>query len=439
MKHDNINLLKKILIMVGIVSLMSSFSYKSINDIRGLYIDGTYNNYRLKTYIYIKKIYGTNEKYRISWSNKSEAIANREGRRLICTAGEYKIIFRFSPDYRRITTIINNNKIEYEKKDNIKHILYSFYSDRPYEIDYTLRKGLTVKRINPNAHGDIIILGIDEETIVDFAQKKIYWPFSKKIHSRFINFVTTGKPSVIYMDLLFLNNKKENHIFSRSLNSSGLVVLPMVIEKYSTYIPKKYSYLKRLHHSKRFRINNIINNQNILLPPSVMQLKSNAFFAPRMIVPDEDHSVRKIPLVISTNNGTYPSAFLAIVMKYYQISLKNIVIKKGKYIKLRNIKHKTKKRAIRIPIDEKYNMYINYIGGSGSFTTFPYHYFNQQGSVNKDNTSLKGKIFLTGAIAQTGIARDIHQTPWRKKMFSIEIIANAINTIITQKFVTPEK
>jgi adenylate cyclase len=137
------------------------------------------------------------------------------------------------------------------------------------------------------------------------------------------------------------------------------------------------------------------------------------------------------------NGYYYPSIDLILVMHYYGIGKDDLEIKMGKYIKLKNVPPEkmakpNEDREITIPIDKAGFMDINFIGGQQSYLWYPYYYFHKDGKIN--NKSFENKIVLVAAYTSTGIARDVHKSPYGD-LFGIEHHANALNTILNQDFI----
>jgi adenylate cyclase len=144
-----------------------------------------------------------------------------------------------------------------------------------------------------------------------------------------------------------------------------------------------------------------------------------------------------MPLVAKYNGWYYPNIDLVLAMNYYGIGPENVEIKMGRYIKLKNLPREKMARPneageIIIPIDSHGLMNINYIGGTNSFQSIPYTYFVRDGSM-EGNDSLAGKIVMVAAYSVTGIATDIHKSPYGAT-YGIEHHANALNTILNQDF-----
>ena len=101
---------------------------------------------------------------------------------------------------------------------------------------------------------------------------------------------------------------------------------------------------------------------------------------------------------------------------------------------------------IRIPIDEQGKMLINYMGPSSSadpkgYKTFPVRSFSGYASNPPSidpqtwprTKAVGNKILMVGAFAR-GIAEDEKPTPYGM-MYGVEIHANALNTILMNKFI----
>jgi CHASE2 domain-containing sensor protein len=54
---------------------------------------------------------------------------------------------------------------------------------------------------------DIIIVGIDENTLREFDSKGIQWPFDWRVHAKVTDYLTTGNPLAIFFDIVFLEHK----------------------------------------------------------------------------------------------------------------------------------------------------------------------------------------------------------------------------------------
>ncbi|HOJ28100.1 MAG TPA: adenylate/guanylate cyclase domain-containing protein [Spirochaetota bacterium] len=318
---------------------------------------------------------------------------------------------------------------------------FRFYLRDPSEKAVKLQEGVRMSRKNPRSRDDIIILGIDENTIREFDNEGIKWPFPWNYHTKFTRYVGSGEPKAMFFDIMFLDHKPYEEEFAKAIKEANCVFLDYPFE--TEEIDVKYTDIE-----ERMRILDIysfpVDPQDNSVPwveeavpptPLLSQAAIGLGFA--NIRPDADHVNRKVPLVIKYKGRYYPSIDLLIVMHYYGITKKDITISMGNYIKLSNIPRDkmakpTPDNSITIPIDDEGFMDINFIGGPGSFTHYPYYYFCRDGKIQ--NTSLKDKIILVAAYASTGISTDIHKSPYGD-LFGIEHHANALNTILNQDFI----
>ncbi len=326
---------------------------------------------------------------------------------------------------------------------------YMFYIRDPSEyidpaaVKEKLPKGIEERKPNTKARKDIIILGIDESTIRYFSDKGIQWPFTWNIHARFTRYVGSGKPLAVLYDIMFLDHKKYEHTLGGAIKDAKTVFLDYPFEL--AHIEKDYddqderlAILNRL----RFPVNpHESSNQHVAEPVPPTPLLSNSAMGIGFanVFPGPDRIVRSMPLILKWHGWYYPNIDLVVVMHYYGIGERDVEIKWGSYIKLKNLppkkmKRPNKEREITIPIDDNGFMNVNYIGGFGSFEHYSYRYFCRRGNMAAEkNASLKGKIILVAAYAATGIATDEKPSPYGAT-FGIDHHANTLNTILNQDF-----
>jgi adenylate cyclase len=295
---------------------------------------------------------------------------------------------------------------------------------------------------NQRANDDIVILGIDGDTLTNFANdEKIEWPFPWTTHAKFTNFVASGNPSAIMFDIMFESYKKGQDELAKAIGKSNRTYLDY--QFYTEEVDQKYSdQAERLDvlNKVRFKMNpDDTRHQWVddVLPPNPLIANSAKGIGFANVKPDRDTVVRKMPLVIKYKDYYYPNIDLVVLMHYFGITPDDVEIKMGQYIKLKNIpaekmKKPNPEKTITIPIDEDGFMAVNFIGMTGSYQHFSYFYYNRDGTMGA-NTSLKDKIVLVAAYT-TGMASDVHKSPYGD-MFGIEVHANALNTILNQDFI----
>jgi adenylate cyclase len=318
---------------------------------------------------------------------------------------------------------------------------FRFAMRNPELNSKSVELGITTQEKNPLASEDIVILTIDEETVRYFGEGGITWPYPWEVHSTFVDFVSSGDPNSILIDIMFLDHKQGESILADSLKKSGRVFTNYPFEEVE-YKKKFEDYDERLALMNQETLPVPQNGSlpdlfNEINPPTPLIISSAAGVGFANVFSDGDEVVRRSPLVINYKDQYYPSITLRVVMNYYGITANDVEINPGNYIRLQNIpndrqKGNLKSDSITIPIDANGQMYINYVGIHGSFQSFPYFYFYSDGTL-EGNDSLKDKILLTGIYSIKGVAKDEKMTPLGP-MFGIEKLAHEINTIINQSF-----
>ncbi len=320
---------------------------------------------------------------------------------------------------------------------------FMFFLRDPAEKSQVIQKGAELRLPNKRARKDIIIIGIDERTIRHFSDQGIQWPFPWDIHAKFISYVGSGKPLAILFDVMFLDHKDDEDKLAAAIKKAGNVFLDFPFE--TQRVDKEYNDQdKRITYMERIRFpadpsDNTPHMVEEAVPPTPDLSRAARGIGFANIFPGADNIIRTMPLLIKWNGWYYPNIDLLVVMQYYGIGPKDVEIKWGKHIKLKNLpagKMARPNRAgeIVIPIDKRGFMDVNFIGGFGSFEHYPYSYFHRDGDMLKENnTSLKDKIVLVAAYAATGIATDEKQSPYGA-IYGIEHHANTLNTILNQSF-----
>lgn len=318
---------------------------------------------------------------------------------------------------------------------------FRFYLRDPSQKSVKLQDGVRLNKKNPRARDEIIITGIDENTFHEFDNMGIKWPYPWKYHAKFTKYVASGKPRAILFDIMFIDHKDGEKELASAIKDAGNVFLDYPFE--NNEVDVQYNDLDTrlsLLNKVRFPVDPSDNSDELVkgvTPPLPELIKSAKGIGFANVFQDRDGINRTVPLLIKYKGWYYPNIDLAIILDFYGIGWKDVEIKIGEYIKLKNIPVEkmakpNREREIKIPIDSNGFMDVNFIGGSGSFNHYSYYYFVNDGTM-EGNDSLKDKIVLVAAYAVTGVATDEKKSPYGPA-FGIEHHANAINTILTQDF-----
>jgi adenylate cyclase len=154
---------------------------------------------------------------------------------------------------------------------------------------------------------------------------------------------------------------------------------------------------------------------------------------------DPDGVLRRVPLLVKCEGGFYPSLPFRLVCDYLGVGPDRITIKPGKYIWLQGAKIPGRPpRDLRIPIDDRGEMIINFIGPWGAMR----HYnFAQVLAASDDRDTfamwkqeLSGKVAVVSDVS-TG-ATDIGAVPVDINFPLSGLHANVIQTILSGNFLS---
>jgi adenylate cyclase len=246
---------------------------------------------------------------------------------------------------------------------------------------------------------NIVIVAIDDESLAEHGRWS-EWP--RSLHAQAINNLAEAGAMVIGYDVLFADESSDDPMLAQAMADAGNVVLAVAGDRPVSSFPE-------------------VTFQNVLLPTSTLE-DASAAEGHGNVVPDGDGVMRRIPLVIKDAEGeSYPALVVASLYTHFSKTLPSDYQTQDGVIRLldRNI-----------PVDSTSSMRINYVGAPGSFSQLSYADVIE-GNFNPE--LVKFKIVLVGMTA-TG-EPDSWVTPISaEKMYGVEIHANAMDTILRQRF-----
>lgn len=326
---------------------------------------------------------------------------------------------------------------------------YNFYLSDPGIRELEVADDTTTRETNRRASKSILILGIDNPTLTYLNDNGTRWPFPAGVYSRFIECLSAMKAGTVYLDIPLdeMNNISE---LSQSMKKAGNVAIKYTFNEKSGFSAAPDGSNSAMENLKNTRWSSGTETgkddfdiSNILEPafPHESIIKAAAIMGHELLTPDSGGTLKKIPLVMKRGAYYYPSLALAVCMRFFRITMKDVEIHPGKFIILKNIPaSKLQKREegdrIEIPIDKNGFYRINYIGGAGTFESYSFSFFHRETcNENNDNNSLEGKIVLSGVYRTKKITGDIGATPLGS-MNHVEIEAQVINNIIMRDFIS---
>ena len=292
--------------------------------------------------------------------------------------------------------------------DNLENsaVDFRFIMREPFKETKKLSEKVTKLRKNPKARDDIVIVAIDEETIITMNQDfGIRWPFPWDLHKVITNYIAGDNPVAIFFDIMFIDTFDEklftNYKGVNSVNMGSFQSLPYNDMKsvynrvfYHWFAAQEKEFAKVMKKAdcvfldypfeveeSIIKYKDIDERVNILsqtafpvtetdipqgdcaeqkgrdprcpwvrevTPPTPQLIKAARGVGYANVRPDPDSINRKLPLVIKYRNKDkyyyYPSIDLVLVMKYYGITKKDVEIVMGKYVKLKNLDPKKMKK-----------------------------------------------------------------------------------------------
>ncbi len=280
-------------------------------------------------------------------------------------------------------------------------ILSSFGVAKRIELatfDWRFRgKQISGQTLNPSKK--IVIVAIDEKSAASLNPKI---PTPRNYLSEIINFLSEADAKLIVLDVLLDSptSPTADAALEDAIKKAGNVILPCELTG------ENFDRIKTLYGS-------FAENAAVVGFANVSQ--------------DVDNYIRRIPLLRqSAEAGITLSLPVAIYAKYCELDVR-------KQIAVKDI-------LSDIPADRYESIFINFAGEAGTFALYPSLLFFTE--LKPPSIFFKDKIVLIGATHKD--TRDSYLlTPfystWReptpKYMPGVEIIANALNTLINRSFI----
>lgn len=284
----------------------------------------------------------------------------------------------------------------------------------------------------------------NQETIIDSVNTQLQPlyenPPDKNISAGQYNERVSEIGKGIYDDILRTSDVDAK--FSGALKASKNVFLPIDFPKEQTDNPETAStddfiikYLPDQHNS-------IPHESNIKMPV----IKNARGFGFVGVEPDEDGILRRASLFREYNQALYPQLALRTACDFLNIQPDKISITPGQFVEI--IKDN---KSIRIPIDQKGRVLINWAGNSDTqwedvFEHIPYSFITEETLGNKEANpqlwetnmkkvalKIKGRICLVGMVA-TGTT-DLKPVPVNTLLPGVMMHSNLINMMLTNNFI----
>ncbi|MBI5006458.1 MAG: adenylate/guanylate cyclase domain-containing protein [Nitrosomonadales bacterium] len=278
---------------------------------------------------------------------------------------------------------------------SIFSVLFLYYTQNSFleafeEKTYDLRFKVLRGPLEPDPN--IAIITIDDKSIAALGR----YPWSRDNYARLIDRLAAAEAKAVMFDVFFpeRENAKNDQLFAAATKRAGNVVLAVAF-----------------NFDKEGRVTTITRT----LP----EIERGAIGVGHINqMPDDDGVIRRIPLLLGAEGQQIFS--LGLVAAKLALDEKNIT--PGDFEIVLGER--------RIPVDEEYRMWLNFVGGPGAY---PYYSFIDVVSGRVPAKELKGKMLFVGATA-LGVY-DMRVTPFHKNTPGVELHATVADNIISQRYI----
>jgi len=250
---------------------------------------------------------------------------------------------------------------------------------------------------------NIVIAAIDDASLEEYG-KWSDWP--RSLHAQAIENLDDAKARVIGFDVLFSDESPDDAEFAQAIADAGNVVLAVTGSQQVSSPNQELTYSEVLHPEAS------------LENASVATGHTHIFIGGGGVV-------REMPMEVKDIEGdSYPALTLSVLYTHFGLEPPSDFDVENGAIFVLDDRY--------IPVDDAKSMRINYAGPPGTYTQISYADIID-GSFDPELVKLK--IVLVGMTA-TG-EPDAWVTPISPtKMYGVEIHANALDTILNQRFIT---
>ena len=257
----------------------------------------------------------------------------------------------------------------------------------------------------------VVLIDIGEDTIKALGR----WPFDRANHAFLVKALSEAGAKFIIFDIFFSEPQEHDGEFEAAVRKAGNVYLPFVLEVDSRKrfsVPTASAYIAK--ELERFEV----------VAKGMGHIN---------IIPDQDGKYRRVPLYIKHEEIFYPYVSFLAGCDYLGIDQKDITVSPGRHISL--------SRGLKIPLDERSSMMINFSGMWG--TTYKhYSYIDILQSYLAplsgqkpilDLSLFKDKICIIGLTAAG--TSDLHPNPFETLYPAVGIHAEVLNSILNKSFI----
>lgn len=257
----------------------------------------------------------------------------------------------------------------------------------------------------------LALIEIGDDTIEEFGR----FPFDRSYHAILIKALSEAGAKAVVFDFFFSETQPDDEEMLYAMRDAKNVYIPYVLQLDTAKPGKLYS-------ASGYVAKNIRDFE--LLAAGSGHIN---------IIPDRDGKFRRIPLCVQNEDKLSPFLSFLVACDSLNLTQNDIEVSPGKFLKCGP--------RLRVPLDERSNMIVNYSGKWGT----AYKHYSYRDIVQSylagmtgqqpilDLSVFRDKICVVGLTA-TGTV-DLHPNPFENLYPAVGIHIEVLNSFLTGKFV----
>ncbi len=316
------------------------------------------------------------------------------------------------------------------------------WEDKTLDIRFGLRQAIPT---DPR----IVLIDCDDTSVATLGR----WPWDRAVHALMVEILTHAGAKAIAFDVVFSVPSADSDLrLMKAMADSQGVYLPIGVELFPSGVGNSSGHAQV--HGQSVLANTLgtaglpwkagPDSEKLLAAGRVFMPEADLAAAARGLGHiasnrDPDGVIRRVPLVVRVQDRLLPAFSLRVAMGAFDVPSDQVSIVPGRYVELRGVNGHAG-RLVRIPIDERGQMLINYTG-PWTETFLPHYGFSSVLALaatpegrREIEARFKGATVLVLATA-TGF--DLKAVPLGGAAPGGLVHANALNTIFTERWLRP--
>jgi len=318
------------------------------------------------------------------------------------------------------------------------------WEDKTLDIRFGLRQAIPT---DPR----IVLIDCDDTSVATLGR----WPWDRAVHALMVEILTHAGAKAIAFDVVFSVPSADSDLrFMNAMAESQGVYLPIGVD----LLPSGAESKESVRVPGQSVLMNTLGSAGLPWeagPDSGRLLATGRVFMPEADLAavarglghiasnrDPDGVIRRVPMVVRVQDRLLPSFSLRVAMGALDVPSDRVSVVPGRYVELRGISgiNGDARRVVRIPVDERGQMLVNY-AGPWTETFLPHYGFSSVLALaatpegrREIEARFKGATVL---ILTTATGFDLKAVPLGGAAPGGIVHASALNTIFTERWLRP--